>query len=72
MTKRAETLPAESDQPCGVCGRYHRKLKKVDGIWMGKTCAEHYEMYRWDKDINSLTWRGWEKQYHKVAAVFGK
>lgn len=70
--KQTETLPAESDQPCACCGRYHRKMKKIDGLWMGSTCAEHYEHYKWDKNINSLYWHGYESQYRKVAKMFGK
>ena len=69
---KEEIIPANSDIPCGCCGRYHRKIKKVDGWWMGNTCEEQYKMYQWNKDINSLVWRGYEKQFRKIEEMVKK
>lgn len=67
--QKSETIEANSEIPCGCCGRLHRKLKKVDGWWMGSTCAEQYGLYLINKDIKSLYWRGYESQYNKIAKM---
>ena len=67
------TIPAEAERPCDCCGRIHRKLYSVNNMWMGSTCKEQYTRY-WDGDRNpkSLYWNGYQKQYQKVARMFGK
>lgn len=70
---KPEIIPANSEIPCGCCGRYHRKIKKVDGWWMGATCEEQYKIYTMNSDPNSFIWKGWQKQYAKIhAMVTGK
>ncbi len=64
--KAANVLPANNDIPCNACGRIHRKLFLVDSMWLGKTCAEDYELYMINSDINSLYWRGYEKKHAKI------
>ena len=66
-TYKTETIPADSDKSCDCCGRHHRKMTKVDGIyWMVQNCEEQYYLYQRNKDIKSLTWKGWERQYQKI------
>ena len=36
-----DTIPA-CDKPCDLCGRVHRNLKRVDGLWLGARCMENY------------------------------
>lgn len=71
MTAKTQTLPADSDQPCACCGRHHRKLTLIDGLWLGGDCAENYQMFLHNKDIKSPFWRGYEKKYYQVARMIG-
>lgn len=64
-----DTIPAEADKPCDCCGRIHRKLHHTDGLWMGKTCTENYKLFRSWKNVTDLVWRGYEKQYYRVAKL---
>lgn len=66
------TQPADTDTPCDCCGRYHRKIKLVDGLWMGKTCEEQYKLYLVNRDITSYFWKGYEKQFKKIERMMGK
>lgn len=69
---KPEIIPANSEIPCGCCGRLHRKIKKVDGVWMGQTCEEQYKLYLVNKDINSWMWRGYERQHKKIALMVSR
>lgn len=64
--QKVEVIPANSDIPCSCCGRYHRKIKKIDGFWLGSTCEQDYSTYYWNRDPKSLVWKGWEKKFAKV------
>jgi hypothetical protein len=68
MTNTNETLPAEAEKPCNCCGRLHRKLYNIDGFWMGKSCAASYKIYQRSdaKEITSIFWKGYEKQYNNI------
>jgi hypothetical protein len=68
-SQKTEIIPANSDIPCGCCGRYHRKIKKVDGWWMGGNCEAQYRLYQSNQNINSFVWRGYESQYRKIAKM---
>lgn len=71
--KQHGTIPAESGKSCDCCGRTHRKLYFTNGLWMGKSCTAWYKLYQRSdgKDVNSLIWKGYEKQYWKVARLYG-
>ena len=64
-----DTIPANTDKPCACCKRIHRTLHLVGGYWLGKNCAEQYKLYRRDNNINSLTWRGYEKKHAQLTAM---
>lgn len=66
-TKKISTVAADADRFCDCCGRTHRKLYNIDGLWMGKTCSQDYDVFKWHRDITSLAWSGHEKTYRKVA-----
>lgn len=74
MTNTNETLPAEAEKPCNCCGRLHRKLYNIDGYWMGKTCSEQYKIYRRSdgKNVNSMIWKGYEKQFANVQRMVSR
>jgi hypothetical protein len=40
-----DTIPADTDRPCDCCGRTHRKLKLINGYWLGATCADAVAFY---------------------------
>ena len=69
-----ETIPAEACKPCNCCGRIHRKLYNIDGYWMGKTCSEQYKIYRRidGKNVNSMIWKGYEKQFANVQRMVNR
>ena len=69
VAKRISTFPMESDKPCALCGRYHRKLYNVDGYWLGRNCAENYKDYQRDKNPKSIIWHGYEREYNNVKAM---
>lgn len=70
---QANTIPAESGKPCNCCGRKHRTLVLIPGgFWVGKTCAMDVKLYRENSNINSLIWRGYERQHAKVARMLGQ
>lgn len=70
--KTYETIPAEADQRCDCCGRYHRKLYYMNGFWLGNNCLADYRHYLIDKDAKSLYWHGYEANYRKVMIMTGK
>ena len=62
-------IEANSDVACACCGRYHRKLRLVNGYWLGSTCQESYEIFRWNKDRASIQWKGYEKKFDQLARM---
>jgi len=67
MTNTNEIIPAEAERPCSLCGRIHRKLYYAGaGYWMGKNCLTSYTRFtNGDKNITSMFWKGYEKQYQR-------
>lgn len=64
-------IEESADRQCDCCKRVHRKLVLTDGYWMGKSCTEQYNIFKFNKNINTLVWRGWEKQYAKLCVMTG-
>lgn len=66
MSMKQNTLPAQSDQPCDCCRRFHRKLYLLDGYWLGKNCANSYTIYLRHSHPDSVVWRGYEKKHAQI------
>ena len=69
--KQYNTIPAEADKPCDCCGRIHRKLYFTNGLWMGASCTEQYKLFDAWRNVTDIVWKGYEKQYWKVARLYG-
>ena len=69
---RTPTIPA-SERQCDCCGRTHRNLKLVvGGFWLGKDCANAYELFRSYPNAGHFVWRGYEQQHKNVSRMIGK
>lgn len=63
---KVNIIEANDTIPCACCGKFHRKLKRVDNRWLGSSCEKQYRIYLINSDITSNYWKGWEKQFNKV------
>lgn len=74
--KTQNVLPAEAEKQCDACKRFHRKVYKVGGYWVGGTCKEHYEQYMaravgMCADPEFFIWLYGQKVYDKIKRMRG-